>query len=756
MEHVSLRSIDSRGAQTMRRLVCDLGVLAIAATLAWSCPSAQAQSAAQTPQERPRIALVLSGGGARGFAHIGVLRVLREMNVPVDIVVGTSMGCVVGGAFAAGRTIEDLERVVRGTDWDRVLADRPARDELTFRRRDEDILLPSRIEFGLGLEGLSLPPGAAGNGALELALARLLPAGMHDRPANDLSLTFRSVASDLLSGELVELSDTPLFMTMRASLSLPGVFAPVRVNGRLLVDGGLVRNLPVDIARALGADIVIAVNVGTPLAPEQELGTSLGVAQQMLRILTEQNVQRSLKELRPEDILIAPDLAGVSFMDFRAHERAMQVGADAARRMAAPLQALALPPARYAEYERARRAGAALAAVPRPLARIEVQGLHHINPAALLAQSGLRPGQSLSAEQVHEAAARLYGRGDIERVNAEVADVDMQRTVSLHVAEADWARSRLRLGLELASDFSDSNTFGIVGMHVATSLNDWGAELRTIARIGTRRSLGTEWWQPLGAGSDWYVAPSFNYGAGAMELFDAGRRVARAGYSGAQVGVAAGRQLADWGDVRVGVYRGVERGKLLIPEDPSSNSHDTGSGRFVQLRIDTLEPIAFPVQGQLLFAEWVQPIMSKSLVSAPARTQLTGLTAFNIGDWGGHVYAEWARARDGLAPLRLGGFLRLSGTETLSISGSTVVLGRVVFARRLENLPPTFGGAVRAGFSLEFGAGFAPDQPLRFGALKQASSGFVMVDTRFGPLYLGAGATRGSGGTFYLFLGPIW
>ncbi len=208
---------------------------------------------------------------------------------------------------------------------------------------------------------------------------------------------------------------------------------------------------------------------------------------------------------------------------------------------------------------------------------------------------------------MYEAASHLYGRGDIERVYAEVADVDMQRNVTLHVTEAEWARSRLRLGLELTTDFSDSSTFGIVGMHVATSLNDWGAELRTIARIGTRRSLGAEWWQPLGAGSDWYVAPSLGYGAGAMDIFDAGRRVARAGYSGTQVGVAAGRQLADWGDVRVGIYRAVQRDRLLIPEDPSNTSHEAGNGRFVQLRIDTLEPIAFPVQGQLLFAEWVQP-----------------------------------------------------------------------------------------------------------------------------------------------------
>lgn len=262
---------------------------------------------------RPKVALVLSGGGARGFAHIGVLRALRAQRVPVDIVVGTSMGAVVGGAYAAGRSVSELEQLVRETAWDRVLADRPARYDLDFRRKEEDQLLPSRIELAITKAGVSLPPAAAGNAALEQALTRLLPQGMRDRPINQLGLPFRTVASDLLTGDLVELSDTPLFLSMRASLALPGVFAPVRLNQRLVVDGGLVRNLPVELARAMGADIVIAVNVGTPLAKESELSSAFGVAQQMLQILTEQNVQRSIKELGSKDVLIAPDLSGLVF-----------------------------------------------------------------------------------------------------------------------------------------------------------------------------------------------------------------------------------------------------------------------------------------------------------------------------------------------------------------------------------------------------------------------------------------------------------
>ena len=176
---------------------------------------------------------MLSGGGARGFAHVGVLRVLEELNVPVDMVIGVSMGAVVGGAYAAGRSVERLEQFVRRTDWDSIVADRPPRDDLAFRRRQDDLLVPSRIEFGVSRQACRCrrrPPATPRSSRPWHACCR--PA-RRDQPVNRLPLPFRTVASDLLTGELVELNDTPLFMSMRASLSVPGVFAPVRVNDRL-------------------------------------------------------------------------------------------------------------------------------------------------------------------------------------------------------------------------------------------------------------------------------------------------------------------------------------------------------------------------------------------------------------------------------------------------------------------------------------------------------------------------------------------
>lgn len=736
---------------------------AAAGTAAAAVPPSAAPSAApsvapsgEPPRPRPRIALVLSGGGARGFAHIGVLRVLHELRVPVDIVVGTSMGSVVGGAYAAGASVDQLARMARQTDWNQVVADRPARDLLAYRRREEDVLLPSRLEFGLHRDGIALPPSAAGNAALEQALGRLLPAGTRELPSNRLALPFRAVASDLLTGEAVELVDTPLFLSMRASLAVPGVFAPVRVNGRLLVDGGLVRNLPVAMAHAMGADIVIAVNVGTALAPEKSLGSALGVTQQMLNILTEQNVQRSLRELAPQDILVAPDLHGVGFLDFSQVQGAIAAGEAATRALAPRLAALALDAAAYARFEQQRLAPPALADGALPLGRVTARSGGRINPAVLVAQSGLVAGQPVSVAQARAAGDALYGRGDLARVETEIVDGDGKRNVDIHAVPAAWATSRLRFGLELASDFNDANSFAMKLMYVRTSVNAWDAEVRAVMGIGDRRDIGVQFWQPLGAGAKWYVAPSLQYGASAGDIFSGGRRLARTAYNVSSASLVLGRELGNWGDLQFGVRRQSAGARVVVPEqDFTTTTFDTTE--FLRYRVDTLDSLGFPSRGVLLDASLERSPAGVAGASL-ARSSVVGMAALHTDNWAGHLYGEWAHAQSGAAPLSLGGFLRLSGTPADSIQGRTIAFTRLVLARRVGALPLTLGGTVRAGFSLETGGGF--DQPLslslKSSSRKQAASAFLSVDTRFGPAYLGAGATKDGDRTLYLFLGPIW
>lgn len=724
-----------------------------------------AEPAAPAPgvhQARPRVALVLSGGGARGLAHIGVLRVLQELRVPVDMVVGTSMGGVIGGAYAAGASVADLERMARQTDWERVMADRPGREQLQFRRREEDLLLPSRIEFGVSGSGLTLPPAAAGNAALEHTLTLLLPDGTRDRPVNQLALPFRSVASDLVTGELVDLAETPLFQTVRASLAVPGVFPPVRIGsgdgpGRLVVDGGLVRNLPVDLAHRMGADVVIAVNVGTPLASEQQLVSALGVAQQMINILTEQNVQRSIRELRPQDVLIAPRLANVSFLDFRSAPQAIRAGEEAARAMAAVLAPLALPEQQYARLESARQAPPPGRDAALPLRTVTVQTDGHINPRALEAQTGLKAGRAVTHEQARTAAESLYGRGDLERIQTEVRDEGGARDVAIRVLEAPWARSRVRVGLELGTDFDDANSFALKLLHVKTSLNAWGGELRTFARVGDERELGVQWHQPLGPGSQWYIAPEFQWGAASYDSFTDGRRSERKAINVRGVTLALGRHLGSWGDIAVGVSRQRGDTRIAIPDVGLEGKGDK-TVQFLRYRVDTLDSVAFPSRGMLLEVQGERGRVRLRGSGSDDYTDwsLLGMQALGLDDWAGHLYGELSHSTDDEAPVRLGGFLRLSGTPANAVGGRYVALGRLVLARRIGALPLALGGTVRAGFSIEAGGGFDPKVPLPNTPFRQAASGFLSVDTRFGPVYLGAGATREGRKTAYIYLGPIW
>jgi NTE family protein len=476
----------------------------------------------------------------------------------------------------------------------------------------------------------------------------------------------------------------------------------------------------------------------------------------MLNILTEQNVQRSLKELQQQDVLVAPSLAGVGFLDFDKAERAIAAGDQAARALAGRLAALAVPEEEYAQFERKRLAAPALVDPALPLRHIEVASAGRINPKALAVQAGLKEGERLTQAEVRRRADSLYGRGDIARVDTDIKDAGGQRDVTIRASEATWANSRVRVGLELGSDFDDANSFALKLMHVRSSLNDWGAELRTVLRVGDKRDAGMQLWQPLGAGAKWYVAPSLQYGSQSNDLFADGRRMAREGLDTFGASMVLGRELGNWGDLQFGATRQRARIQMLIPQTARGSEYVYDTTHFVRYRIDTLDSLAFPSRGYMLNGSVERSPASSERPTSTASSSVVGMAAVHTTNWAGHAYAEWARAQHGSAPLNLGGFLRLSGTPAESVEGQAIAFGRVVLARRIGALPLTIGGTVRVGFSLEAGGAFDGAHPLRANTLKQAGSAFLSLDTRFGPAYFGAGATRDGERTLYLYLGPIW
>lgn len=710
--------------------------------------------ATQATTPRPKVALVLSGGGARGLAHVGVLKVLDELQVPLDVIVGTSMGAVVGGAYASGRSVEELEKIVAQLQWDEVLATRPPRDQLSLRRREEDLLIPSRIQFGISLHGVELPSAVAGSNKLDLTLAQLLPADRADLPGKKLPIPFASVATDLLTGELVEMSGQPVLAALRSSLSIPGVFLPARVDGRLLIDGGLVRNLPVDLARAMGAEIVIAVNLGTSLAPEKELNSAVGIAQQMINILTEQNVQQSIRELKPQDILISPDLGEITFLDFSQPSKAIEAGVTAANQpgIRERLLALAIPPGQYLQWQNARLNQSLSDDPSVPLAAVRINGTQRTNADTLIAQTGLEIGQPVNKTQIAKAVDRLYGQGDFDRITPSFKDTNNQREVNFDVQEAPWTYSRLRLALELKGDFSDNNNFTLSAMHVLPWVNAWNGEVRTMARVGQNTELSTELWQPLGPGEPWFVAPAVKYEEHSKNLYaPSGLRLARYSQRETSATLALGRQMAQWGDVRIGVQRGYQDNRLLVPEDLQHRPLQAWfTSQFLELRADTLDTVAFPTQGLYANARVARvKVFDESDLGVSAQV----IKPFKFRDWAGQLYAQTARTQKGLSSESLGGFLRLSGVPEDALFGNKVALGRAMLARQVGS---GWGGALRVGFSAEWGAAVAQNETLNSKQFIAAGSAFLAFDTLFGPLYLAVGKAEGFSPKAYLFLGPIW
>src|SRR5688572_24220470 len=312
------------------------------------------ESAPQPATSRPRIGLVLSGGGARGAAHIGVLKVLEENRIPVDAIAGTSMGAVVGGLYASGLSAADIERVMTSVDWQDAFRDRPARKDLNFRRKLED--QNYLVKFPLGLKGrkFRLPRGLVQGQKLTQILRGLTLPVAQIQNFDDLAIPFRAVATDIVTGDRVVIDHGDLTTAMRASLSAPGVFAPVENEGRMLVDGGLSSNLPVDVAREMGVDVLIVVDCGFPLLERNKLDSVATVSQQMLAILIRHNTTEQRKTLTDRDVLIDPALGDFSSLDFGEHTKAMKAGEEAARGATERLVGLGVTDPQYARIVSAR------------------------------------------------------------------------------------------------------------------------------------------------------------------------------------------------------------------------------------------------------------------------------------------------------------------------------------------------------------------------------------------------------------------
>ncbi|MBP7567935.1 MAG: patatin-like phospholipase family protein, partial [Burkholderiaceae bacterium] len=703
------------------------------------------------------------------FAHVGVLKALEAARVPVDLIVGTSMGAIVGGLYASGMTADELEREILAVNWGDLFDRREPRQLLSQRRKEEDFELSPVLMLGFRDGAFVLPTGAVSTRSLEMLLRRYTLSTRHLASFDGLPTPFRAVATDMETGKAVVMDHGDLAAALRASMSVPGVFSPLAVDGRILGDGGLVNNLPVDVARRMGADVVIAVNIGTPLAGRETLGSVVGITTQMVNILTEQNVQASIATLTPNDLLLAPPLGQLTSSDFGKAPELVRIGNGYAKTVGDALARFSVDAASYQRWVAVREAQEkANTGRIGTVASVTFEGVNEIRAQRLATALDTSEGQRLDVPQLENDLQRLAAMGDFEAVDYTLTRrEDGAEDLKVNLRENTWGPNYLRIGLDLRTDFQGQGAFNLRLSHNRHWLNDTGAEWRNRVQVGETLGLYSEIYQPLTLRSDRFAAAYVDANLRKVELFGAeGEALALVQRQSLRVGADIGWPmglLGNVGDMRVGVMAAQRKvtPELLaaaIPASATTSLKWREAGLRGAVIADQLDYANFPSHGYRAQGEVVFGRRSFDGASSSSFTSFEG-TATAVKSWGPHTLNVGARlAKTSQIPLgaideySLGGFQQLSGYRVGQVAGNYLVFGRLTYYQRL----PWSVGVARAlfvGGSLEAGNAWTARRDISLGDLRAGSSLFVGADTGIGPLYLSiVSAPRGYTG-LYLFLG---
>lgn len=701
------------------------------------------------------VALVLSGGGARGVAHLGVLKVLEELRVPVDCVVGTSMGAIVGASYASGVPLDELERKVRAAHWERIFSSSTPRDDQPFREKQDAVSGHSAITMGYGEGRVLLPHSAIAGQDLDRFLQDLVGTPDELDTFDTLSLPFRAMATDLVTGESVELNDGPLWRAMRASMAVPGAFLPIEHHDRLLVDGGLAMNLPVSVGRQLCGPRVIAIDVGTPPLPRERLRSAADIVLQSIHLALGHNVAAQRALLGPGDVLVDVDIGDMVSMDFDRVLETIPAGEKAARAAAAELSRFSVDEATYAKWKQQREARWQL---PAPVIRsVTVSPLRYVPEAALKAQLDAMVGEPLDKAALEHKLAALYSEGDYERLRYSLLRDGPQADLNIEAVEKSWGPTYLRFGGGFASDFDGGGVVGLYGGLSRRWLNRWGAEANVDLLLGTNNRFRAEFYQPLGLRSNWFVAPSFDYHMRSVPVYVEGLKLAEYKVRERSIGLDVGVELGAWGEVRAGVHRGRMRANVLsgLPLYPAVELDDGWIG--VSVTLDRLDSPFFPRRG---YAARLDIEQHDEAYGSELSFLFSSLTADTAMSWGDHSVrlGLWAvGSPDSELPTAArslaGGPFQLSGYRYGEINADQIVMLRGAYYHRVSKLPDSFGRGVYLGATYEWAdlSDYVSGNTTESGRARSASL-FAGADTVLGPLYVGAGYAPEIGQVRYYLL----
>ncbi|WP_334067823.1 patatin-like phospholipase family protein [Burkholderia cepacia] len=735
------------------------------------------------PAGRPSIGLVLSGGGARGYAHLGVLKVLEDNRIPIDCIAGTSMGAVVGGLYASGMAAGEMQKRLSEVNLADIAFDVTDRADLPQTSREDERLYINGLTLGFGKKGVKAPVGLVQGNRLQALLANWTAAVPTNQPFDRLPIPYRAVATDLQTGQMVVLDHGSLPLAIRASMAMPGLFAPAEINGRALVDGGLVSNLPVDTARQMGANVVIAVDIGSQLRPLDALASPADVMQQMVGILIRQNVTAQRKQLDAQDVLLTPDLGSLAFTDFQNAKQAIAAGAAAATAALPKLQRFALTPEQYAAY---RSAHAQPLPPPIRITRIEIKTSGGVPKRVVSNALHVKPGDTYDPNTVSQDLLGLTTGGNFESVTQQIVSHGDENVLEIDAREKYWGPNFLLFGLGMSSSSTDEGGFRLHVGYRRPWLTESGLEFRADTTIGSDlQSARVEFRQPLSMAYGVYLSPYAEYQRRYANLYDDSGDVKITQYlmQTARAGIDLGLPIARLGDFRIGIGYVTGHGS---PTYNLPSPFDDGSGQTLlwpsftsqaliaraRLVIDQLDDPLFPRKGYFTEFRIERSLVSRnggsasefddSINSAPY-TEIYGkaMVAQQFGSHSVSATIEGGKSIGGTNlnnafNFTLGGFQHLSAYAADQLNGNELAYAQVTYMNQLMTFNASPIKALSVGASAEVGNVWSSGQQIGGGSLKQSYTFFTSLSTAFGPVYLGVALGPGGRRNFYLQLGRTY
>ncbi len=736
--------------------ICFLISIMFAFPLAISTNPTQAgsyQCANNANTDRPRIGLVLGGGGARGYAHVGVLKKLEEMRIPYDYIAGTSMGSIVGGFLATGMQSEELAQVVRSADWDDLFKDKTQRQDLPFRRKADDFLGLYGPKLGIGKDSTLLPKGVVSGQKIIFMFESVVSQRVNTDNFDHLPIPYRAIATDIVTGEMVVIDSGELSMAMRASMAVPAIFDPVRRGDKLLVDGGLVRNLPVDVARKMGADVIIAVDVGTKLAGKDEINNVLAIVSQMSGLLTVGNTNKQIETLGDDDVLIAPDLGDtITSSDFNKLDEAIPLGYAATEAVQDQLQKFSVS---ASEYRAWRQQIENCVSGPPEVHFVSLDNQSRFSDKVILELITVQPGQTLDLDQLDKDLRQIYSLGFIRQARYSIVEQNGLQGIEISVLEDERGHHLVETGLDLSFG-ARGTSFNIRGGYLNTALDDRGSEFRAVLQIGESPGIFVDYFKPLDDGLRYSFEPSAYLGQRPLYVYDgAGDALAELELTEWGGTIAVGREFDRHAKFTAGLNR--YTGDLAITVgNPAIDPFDfNGAELFAELNYDRLDSRYLPASGMYSVLRYSNSVES---LGADSSFDQAEFSIFSSHTFGMHNFMWGARYNTSLdkdVPIyglyAGGGFLNMSGYEPNSLIGTHY--GYLMTGYRYQ---VTQSGILPGyvGMSLEYGNA-ADERKAIFSEGLFNGSVYFGYKTPLGPIYLGIGWSEDRSALYFLRFGTL-